>query len=162
MLNILGMGYSHADVLMTNQFIEDLGIDTTAEWIMDKIGIETRMVSIPLDYVKETHNEDPRKTIDIATTNSTILGVEAAQGALEKAGLKPSDISRVLLVGGSTRMPAVQELVKDFFKKEPHKDINPDEQKRDKIEHILFFFDKHIVHKRLHNLSRPCRCRYGK
>ncbi len=49
------------------------------------------------------------------------------QTALDDAGLKPDDINRILLVGGSTRMPVVQELVKEFFKKEPHKDINPDE-----------------------------------
>jgi len=41
--------------------------------------------------------------------------------------LKPEDIDEVLLVGGSTRVPAVQQLVKDFFKKEPNKSINPDE-----------------------------------
>lgn len=97
MLNILGMGYSHANVVMTNQFIEDLGIDTTVEWIMDKIGIETRIVSIPLDYVKKTHNADPKKALDVATTNSTTLGIQAAQGAFEKAGLKPSDVGLVIV-----------------------------------------------------------------
>ena len=43
------------------------------------------------------------------------------------AGLKPSDIDEVLLVGGSTRIPYVQELVKNFFGKEPNKSVNPDE-----------------------------------
>ena len=47
--------------------------------------------------------------------------------ALGDAGLNPSDISKVLLVGGSSRIPAVQEAVKNFMGKEPFKGINPDE-----------------------------------
>ncbi|HSV96494.1 MAG TPA: molecular chaperone DnaK [Spirochaetota bacterium] len=47
--------------------------------------------------------------------------------ALEDAGLTPGDIDEVILVGGSTRIPAVQELVKRIFDKEPHKGVNPDE-----------------------------------
>ena len=47
--------------------------------------------------------------------------------ALSDAGLTPSDLSKVLLVGGSTRIPAVQEAVKKFMGKEPFKGINPDE-----------------------------------
>ena len=49
------------------------------------------------------------------------------KNALDDAGLKPSDINEVILVGGSTRIPLVQKVVKDFFGKEPHKGINPDE-----------------------------------
>src|SRR2546426_172673 len=47
--------------------------------------------------------------------------------ALKDAGLKPTDIDEVILVGGQTRMPKVQEIVKTFFGKEPHKGVNPDE-----------------------------------
>jgi molecular chaperone DnaK len=47
--------------------------------------------------------------------------------ALKDAGLRPSDIDEVVLVGGQTRMPAVQERVRRFFGKEPHKGVNPDE-----------------------------------
>jgi molecular chaperone DnaK len=47
--------------------------------------------------------------------------------ALADAGLKASDIDEVVLVGGSTRMPRVQDVVKSFFGKEPHKGVNPDE-----------------------------------
>ena len=57
--------------------------------------------------------------------------VEATMGpvkqAMSDAGLSPSDLSRVLLVGGSTRIPAVQAAVKRFTGREPSKDINPDE-----------------------------------
>jgi molecular chaperone DnaK len=49
------------------------------------------------------------------------------QQALTDAGLKPGDINEVILVGGQTRMPKVQEIVKNFFGKEPHKGVNPDE-----------------------------------
>jgi molecular chaperone DnaK len=47
--------------------------------------------------------------------------------ALEDAGLKPNQIHEAVLVGGSTRIPKVQELVRQFFGKEPHKGVNPDE-----------------------------------
>ncbi|MEA1911235.1 MAG: Hsp70 family protein, partial [Spirochaetota bacterium] len=47
--------------------------------------------------------------------------------ALKDAGLSPSDIDEIILVGGSTRIPAVQETVKRLFQKEPHKGVNPDE-----------------------------------
>ena len=49
------------------------------------------------------------------------------QTALKDANLSPSDINEVILVGGMTRMPAVQERVKKLFNKEPHKGVNPDE-----------------------------------
>ena len=47
--------------------------------------------------------------------------------ALADAGVKPSDIDEVVLVGGTTRIPKIQELVKAYFGKEPHKGVNPDE-----------------------------------
>src|SRR5438046_3075350 len=47
--------------------------------------------------------------------------------ALADAGVKPSDIDEVVLVGGSTRIPKVQQIVRDLFGKEPHKGVNPDE-----------------------------------
>jgi molecular chaperone DnaK len=53
--------------------------------------------------------------------------IEPCRSALKKAGLSPSDINEVILVGGSTRIPAVQEAVKNFFGKEPSKGVNPDE-----------------------------------
>ncbi|MBI3569734.1 MAG: molecular chaperone DnaK [Gammaproteobacteria bacterium] len=53
--------------------------------------------------------------------------IEPCKIALKDAGLKASDINDVILVGGQTRMPKVQQLVKDFFGKEPRKDVNPDE-----------------------------------
>ncbi|GAB4240411.1 MAG: molecular chaperone DnaK [Acidobacteriota bacterium] len=53
--------------------------------------------------------------------------LEPCRLALKDAGLKPEDIDEVVLVGGSTRIPRVQQMVTDFFGKEPHKGVNPDE-----------------------------------
>ena len=53
--------------------------------------------------------------------------VEPCRQALKDAGMQPSDIDEVLLVGGSTRIPKIQEIVKSFFGKEPNRSVNPDE-----------------------------------
>jgi molecular chaperone DnaK len=53
--------------------------------------------------------------------------VDPCRNALKDAGVSPSDIDEVILVGGSTRIPRVQEVVKEFFGKEPHRGVNPDE-----------------------------------
>ncbi len=53
--------------------------------------------------------------------------IPPCQKALQDAGMKPSDIDEVILVGGSTRIPAVQKLVRELFGKEPSKGVNPDE-----------------------------------
>jgi molecular chaperone DnaK len=53
--------------------------------------------------------------------------IEPCRTALNDAGLRVADIGEVILVGGQTRMPKVQDAVKDFFGKEPRKDVNPDE-----------------------------------
>ncbi|MEL7544298.1 MAG: molecular chaperone DnaK [Pseudomonadota bacterium] len=53
--------------------------------------------------------------------------VEPCRAALKDAGIQPGEIDEVVLVGGMTRMPKVQETVKNFFGKEPHKGVNPDE-----------------------------------
>ncbi|MEO0198383.1 MAG: molecular chaperone DnaK [candidate division WOR-3 bacterium] len=53
--------------------------------------------------------------------------IEICKRALEDAKLRPQDIDEVILVGGQTRMPLVQQKVREFFGKEPHKGINPDE-----------------------------------
>ena len=53
--------------------------------------------------------------------------IKPCESALKNAGLKPSDIDEIILVGGSTRIPAIQEAVKKFFGKDPSKGVNPDE-----------------------------------
>jgi molecular chaperone DnaK len=53
--------------------------------------------------------------------------IEPCRAALKDAGIKASEIDEVILVGGQTRMPKIQEVVKEFFGREPHKGVNPDE-----------------------------------
>jgi len=53
--------------------------------------------------------------------------IEPCKAALKDAGVKASEIDEVILVGGMTRMPKIQEVVKEFFGREPHKGVNPDE-----------------------------------
>ncbi|MEF9879019.1 MAG: molecular chaperone DnaK [Clostridia bacterium] len=83
-----------------------------------------------------TSDKNGAKHLEMTVTRAkfdelTAKLVESTMGpvkqAMGDAGLSPSDLSRVLLVGGSTRIPAVQAAVKKFTNKEPSKDINPDE-----------------------------------
>src|SRR3546814_3050248 len=53
--------------------------------------------------------------------------LEPCKKAIKDAGISASEIDEVVLVGGMTRMPRVREVVKDFFGKEPHTGVNPDE-----------------------------------
>ena len=78
---------------------------------------------IPKHLVKKLSRAKFEQLID-QLMRSTIPPCEQA---MKDAGLKPSDIDEVILVGGSTRIPAVQKLVRDFFGKEPSKGVNPDE-----------------------------------
>ncbi len=95
-LQILGMGYANPEIVIDNAFLESLGTGTTAEWILDKIGIEGRLSSLPLDYIRETRNIDPTQAPKVATATPTTLAVSATQMALKRAGLKPSDIGMVI------------------------------------------------------------------
>ena len=68
-----------------------------------------------------------RSKLEQLTEDLVQRSMEPVRKALSDAGLRPSDISEVVLVGGMTRMPAVQEAVRKEFGKEPHKGVNPDE-----------------------------------
>lgn len=68
-----------------------------------------------------------RSEFDKLTASLVERGITPCRSALQKAGLSVSDIDQVILVGGSTRIPAVQDAVKKFFGKEPSKGVNPDE-----------------------------------
>ncbi|MDO4799755.1 MAG: molecular chaperone DnaK [Bacillota bacterium] len=68
-----------------------------------------------------------RAKFDQLTKHLVDKTIEPTKKALSDAGLQPSDLAQVILVGGSTRIPAVQEAIKKFTGKEPHKGINPDE-----------------------------------
>ena len=68
-----------------------------------------------------------RAKLEQLTDDLIQRSIEPCKKAMADAGLKNSDIDEVVLVGGMTRMPKVQETVKNFFGKEPHKGVNPDE-----------------------------------
>jgi molecular chaperone DnaK len=68
-----------------------------------------------------------RSKLEQLTRDLVERTLEPVRHALRDAGLEPSQISEVVLVGGMTRMPAVQEAVRKLFNKEPHKGVNPDE-----------------------------------
>ncbi len=68
-----------------------------------------------------------RAKLEELTDDLIQRSIEPVKKCLADAKLKPSDIDEVVLVGGQTRMPKVQQVVKDFFGREPHKGVNPDE-----------------------------------
>jgi molecular chaperone DnaK len=68
-----------------------------------------------------------RAKFDSLTAHLVEKTLEPIRSALKDAGLQPNDIEKVILVGGSTRIPAVQDAVKKLINKDPQKDINPDE-----------------------------------
>ena len=68
-----------------------------------------------------------RAKLEQLTADLVERSLEPTRRALQDASLKPSDINEIVLVGGMTRMPAVQEAVRRLFGKEPHKGVNPDE-----------------------------------
>ncbi len=95
-------------------------------------GVTTSNINLPYITADATGPKHLDLTLSRAKFNE-LTGhlVEATMGpvrqAMSDAGLKPSDLSKVLLVGGSSRIPAVQEAVKGFTGNEPFKGINPDE-----------------------------------
>ncbi len=89
-------------------------------------------VNLPFITADASGPKHLTESIDRQTLESLVMDLvertlEPCRVALKDAGLTTGAIHQVLLVGGMTRMPLVQRLVKDFFGKEPHKGINPDE-----------------------------------
>ena len=77
----------------------------------------------PKHLVKSISRADLERLVDDLIQRT----LEPCRKAMADAGVKASDISEVVLVGGMTRMPKVRQVVKDFFGKEPHSGVNPDE-----------------------------------
>src|SRR3954465_14781791 len=132
------------DWLVTS-FKNDHGVDLGADKMaLQRLKEAAEKAKIELSAVQETTvnlpfitatNEGPLH-LDYKLTRAkfqelTADLVDACKGPFEQAvkdaGLKPGDIQHVILVGGSTRMPAIQDLVEKLGKKEPHKGVNPDE-----------------------------------
>lgn len=94
----------------------------------------TQSTNINLPFITATAEGPLHLNIDMTrakfeqlTKHLVDLSMEPTKKALKDAGLNPADIEQVILVGGSTRIPAVQDAVKKFIGKEPHKGVNPDE-----------------------------------
>jgi molecular chaperone DnaK len=68
-----------------------------------------------------------RSELELLTADLVTRTIDACRRTLEDARLGPAEIGQVILVGGMTRMPAVQSAVKEFFGRDPHKGVNPDE-----------------------------------
>ncbi len=86
--------------------------------------------AIKIPFLYEKHHLDvvlTRARLEAMTKDLVDRTIEICRMALEDAGLSPADIDEVILVGGQTRMPLVQRAVQDFFGRQPHKGINPDE-----------------------------------
>lgn len=96
MLSILGVGKAHPQTVIDNTFLESLDIGTSDEWIMERVGIKTRRTVLPLDYIRQTRNSDPRAACEVAQTTASALGAQAALMALAKAGIQASDVGLVI------------------------------------------------------------------
>ena len=95
-------------------------------------GVMTSNVNLPFITADTTGPKHlditiTRAQFDSLTADLVEKTMEPTRNALRDAGLSPNDIDKVLLVGGSSRIPAVQEAVQKFIGREPHKGINPDE-----------------------------------
>lgn len=78
---------------------------------------------IPLHFVKKL----TRSKFDQLTASLVDRAISCAKNALKNAGINASDIDEIILVGGSTRIPAIQEAIEKNFNKKPNKSVNPDE-----------------------------------
>ena len=130
---------------INEQFKKENGIDLTN----DKMSLQrlkeaaekakkelstTMSTNINLPFITATQAGPLHLNMDITrakfeelTSGLVDKTIEPVKSALKDAGLQPSEIEKVLLVGGSTRIPAVQAAVKNLIGKDPQKDINPDE-----------------------------------
>jgi molecular chaperone DnaK len=130
---------------LVSEFKRDTGIDLSQDRMaMQRLKEASEKAKIELSGVLTTNvnlpfitaDQSGPKHLDVNLTRAkfeelTADLVEATMGptrqSLSDAGLSPKDINKVILVGGSTRIPAVQEAIKKFLGKEPHKGVNPDE-----------------------------------
>ncbi|MGC8767449.1 MAG: molecular chaperone DnaK [Brevinematia bacterium] len=130
---------------LIDEFRKETGIDLSQDRIAlqrikeaaekAKIELSSRMeteINLPFIAMVNGTPKNLIKTLTRAKFESLIRDLaektlKPCEDALKDAGLTVNDIDEVILVGGSTRIPLIQQLVKDFFKKEPNKSVNPDE-----------------------------------
>ncbi len=130
---------------MTSEFKKTDGIDLSKDRMaLQRLKEAAEKAKIELSSVMETEINLPFITADASGPKHMTMKLTRAKleslveplvqrtigplkQALADAGLKPANVDEVVLVGGSTRMPRVQQVVKEYFGKEPHKGVNPDE-----------------------------------
>src|SRR6058998_465480 len=130
---------------ITSEFKKDQGIDLSKDRMaLQRLKEAAEKAKCELSTVMETEINLPFITADQSGPKHLVMKLTRAQferlandlfersiprveQALKDAGLKPADIDEVVLVGGSTRIPKIQEIVRQYFGKEPHKGVNPDE-----------------------------------
>jgi len=130
---------------MVNEFKNETSIDITKDPIaIQRLKESAEKAKIELSSSPSTDINLPYLTADSTGPKHLVLKItkskfdqltedlvkrtiKPCESALKNAGLKPSDIDEIILVGGSTRIPAIQEAVKKFFGKDPSKGVNPDE-----------------------------------
>ena len=130
---------------LVEEFKKDQGIDLSKDKMAmqrlkdaaekakkDLSGVTSTQISLPFISAGESgpvhlENTLTRAKFDELTRHLVEKTLVPTRQALKDAGLTPSDIDQVILVGGSTRIPAVQEAIKKEMGKEPHKGVNPDE-----------------------------------
>lgn len=95
-LQLHGVGHFHPANEITNAFLESLDIETSDDWIMDRVGIRSRRTGLPLDYIVQTKNRDPRQAIEAAEVSNAEMGTQAAEMALERAGIGAEQIGMVI------------------------------------------------------------------
>jgi 3-oxoacyl-[acyl-carrier-protein] synthase-3 len=100
-MDLHAVGHFHPENIISNEFLQSIGLDTSDEWIVDRVGIRTRHTVLPLDYIRQTKNQDVRGAQEAALYSNAETGKRAALMALERAGLKPSDIGLVVAGGCS-------------------------------------------------------------
>jgi molecular chaperone DnaK len=130
---------------IVDEFIKDQGIDLSKDKMaLQRLKEAAEKAKMELSSVMETEINLPFITADASGPKHLTMKLTRARfeqlvedllqksvgpckQALSDAGVKPEQIDEVVLVGGSTRIPRVQQIVRDLFKKEPHKGVNPDE-----------------------------------
>jgi 3-oxoacyl-[acyl-carrier-protein] synthase-3 len=100
MIYLHGIGHFHPENVITNRFLEELDIGTSDDWILERVGIRTRRTVLPLEYIRETKNRDPRAALEADLYGNMRSGAAAARMALNRAGLNPEDIG--LVISGSS------------------------------------------------------------
>ncbi len=108
-LYVHAMGHFHPENVVDNAFLEALDIGTSDDWIVERVGIRSRRTVLPLDYIKATRNADVRAGQEAALYSNVETGKRAATVALERAGLKPSDIGMVVAGGCCPEMAIPSE-----------------------------------------------------